>query len=175
VLRAENKALLASPGYKIHEPELSVVKEIIAAFPKGSMLAPLEISSNIVLLSSKYPQFHMREDHLGFFLLNNGRQADFDNRSKLFRYLYQHQPNQDEKEGKEILIKLVSSAGSPELVVTYGNSSNKEEIENTLLHHGYARAMEMNSNYVVFQRIGSPAATRYSMNDRAGIQLTLLD
>ncbi len=164
VLRAENKAFLASPGYKIHEPELSVVKEIIAAFPGGSMLAPLEISSNIVLLSSKYPQFHMREDHLGFFLLISGRQADYANRSKLFRYLYQHDPNHDEKEGKEILVKLVSSAESPELVVTYGNSSNKKEIENTLLDHGYVRAMEINSTYIVFHRMNS-SGTMHAMND----------
>jgi hypothetical protein len=158
VIRAENKAILASPAYKIHEPELSVVKEIIATFPRGSMLAPLEISSNIVLLSSKYPQFHMREDHLGFFLVSNGQQDDFANRSKLFRYLYQHNPNQDKKEGKEVLVKLISSRESPELVVTYDNFSNKEEIENALLHHGYARAMKTYHNYVVFQRIG-PSVT----------------
>jgi hypothetical protein len=159
VIRTENNAILAFPGYKIHEPELSMVKEIIAAFPRGSMLAPLEISSNIVLLSSKYPQFHMREDHLGFFLLNNGQHADFANRSKLFRYLYQDDPNQDEKEGKEALAKLISSMESPELVVTYDNSSNKKGIENTLLHHGYVRAMKINHNYVVFRRMGSSATT----------------
>lgn len=155
VIRTENKAILASPGYKIHEPELSVVKEIAAAFPKGSMLAPLEISSNIVLLSSKYPQFHMREDHLGFFLSSNGRQTDFANRSKIFRYLYQHDPNEDMKGGKEAFVKLISSAESPELVVTYDNFPDKEEIENRLLHHGYTRAMEIDHDYVVFQRMSN--------------------
>lgn len=87
-------------------------------------------------------------------------------RSNLFRYLYHDDPNQDEKGGKEALAKLISSMESPELVVTYDNSSSKEEIENTLLHHGYVRAMKINHNYVVFRRMGSTATTIYTENHR---------
>src|SRR5207248_4702727 len=71
VIRSGNGASLGWPGYKIHEPELSVVKEITATVPKGSMFAPLEISSNIVLFSPKYPQFHMRNDLLQYALRND--------------------------------------------------------------------------------------------------------
>lgn len=150
VIRPENHAVFGFPAYKIHEPELSLAREIATTVPKGSMLAPLEISSNILLFSSKYPQFHMREDFLGFVLLKGGRLADFTDRLKLFRYLYQNESSQD---GRNILEKLISSIEGPDIIVTYANSSNREEIRNTLFHHGYREASLSHKNYVLFQRI----------------------
>ena len=63
VIRRQKQTTIGWPGYKIHEPTLSAVKEIARTVTAGSMFAPVDISSNMLIYSSRYRQFHMRDEN----------------------------------------------------------------------------------------------------------------
>jgi hypothetical protein len=150
VIRAGNGAHLGMPGYKIHEPEISVIREIAEHFPEGSMFAPLEISSNILIYSSKYPQFHIRADSLEFILKREGMDSDLADRSKSFNYLYQ---NNNDHEDRLAFERIIKSVKSPDYFVAYANSPKINQIRDTLLANNYSEASISNSNYLVFSRV----------------------
>jgi hypothetical protein len=147
VIRQENGASMSWPGYKIHEPVLSVIKEITATVPEGSMFAPLEISSNVLLYSSKYPQFHMRDDFLQFALRNETGCAVVC-RSKIYEYLYQSDITE---EGRQLLEKMLSSSERPYVFVVSENSPRKEEINDLLSGHNYRKKLLVVGNYVLYE------------------------
>jgi hypothetical protein len=148
VTRRENGASMGWPGYKIHKPVLSAIKEITATVPGGSMFAPLEVSSNLLLYSSKYPQFHMREDFLEYALRNDGAGCVFVCRSKIYEYLYQ---GDAAEEGRQMLEEMLSSSERPYVFVVPEKSSKKEEINNLLSGHQYRKRLLVAGGYVLYE------------------------
>lgn len=149
VIRPENEASLGWPGYKIHEPVLSAIKQITAVLPEGSMFAPTEISSNMLVYSSKYPQFYMRDDYLQYIMNNNGMDAAFAERSKIYRYLYQD----SSAEGRNALQEMLSSASRPYVIVVPENRAWSEEIDQILTASNYRKRPLDGGRYVLFEEV----------------------
>jgi hypothetical protein len=147
VIRSENGANLGWPGYKIHEPTLSVVKEIAATVPEGSMFAPIAISSNMLVYSSRYPQFHMREDYLQYVMLNSGMESTFVERSKIYKYLYE---SDSAGEGKQAFEKMLSSDLRPYVIVVPEDRPTGEEIDRILTASNYRKSSLNAGRYVLF-------------------------
>jgi hypothetical protein len=150
VIRPENAANLGWPGYKIHEPTLSAVKEIAAALPEGSMFAPTAISSNMLVYSSRYPQFYMRDDFLQYVMHNNGMESAFVERSKIYKYLYQ---TDSTGEGRHAFQKMLSSEVRPHVVVVPENRPIGEEIDHILTASNYRKRPLNAGPYVLFEEL----------------------
>jgi Family of unknown function (DUF6077) len=150
VLRPENGAVLGDAGYKISEHHLVATQEIADRIPPSSMFSPLEISSNIMLLSSHYPQFHMREDYLGLMLSSVGHAQEFNDRAKAYAYLYNKQTSESNKLS---FIKIVTGKIRPNYVVVRNKSTNHEEIMKILLQEGYELHTNITGGYEVFSLV----------------------
>jgi hypothetical protein len=146
VLRKENGARLDWPGYKIDEATLAVVSKIVAAVPRGSMLAPIEISSNVLIYSAAHPQFHMREDYLRFVLVEAGYEAEFTRRVRAFRYLYENRAA-----GRAAFEEMLSAKTKPELIVLDATAL-RGDVKAILDANEYrVRALDI-GNYVLYER-----------------------
>src|SRR3546814_14928516 len=88
IIRSANSAQIRLPGYKIEPTTLSVVNEIVAVAPEGSMLAPIDIASNVLIYTAAHPQYYMRDDYLRFILYSFGLEDEFENRAAAFKFLY---------------------------------------------------------------------------------------
>jgi len=89
VLRPGNSSTFEfPPRHKIGADNLTASREIIDLIPSGTMFAPLELSSQILIMSSHYPQFHMRNDFLQRILVSIGHINEFHKRSNAYEYLY---------------------------------------------------------------------------------------
>lgn len=133
VIRRENASHLEFMSYKIHEPIRSYVKQFTEKMSPGSVFAPLEISSNIVINTSKFPQYYLREDYLGLVV---GTYLGVDNvfeRTQAARYLYGG--STDVSAQKEFLGFI--GRYRPDYVISRIRSANNEEAVNHLALLGY--------------------------------------
>ena len=160
VIRSENGASLGWPGYKIHEPTLSVVKEIAATVPEGSMFAPTAISSNMLVYSSRYPQFYMREDYLQYVMSNNGMESTFVERSKIYKYLY---GSDSAGEGKQAFQKMLSSDTRPYVIVVPEDRPGGDEIACILTASNYRKSSLNAGPYVLFIENAGGKSVRSSL------------
>jgi hypothetical protein len=151
VIRPENAATFGWPGYKIHEPELSAVEQITAAVPNGSMFAPLEISSNIVLLSARYPQYHLRYDFLQYALQREQADCDLGCRGAIYQYLYGGEIG---GEGGRMLETLLSSKTRPDIFVLSENTPEKNnEIDNLFRSHEFRETLRVAGGYRLYEPV----------------------
>ena len=111
------------------------------------MFAPTAISSNMLVYSSRYPQFYMREDYLRYVMLNNGMEGAFDERSKIYEYLYQ---NNMTEEGKRAFQKMLSSDLRPNVIVVPENRPGGDEIDRILTASNYRKSSLNAGRYVLF-------------------------
>jgi hypothetical protein len=135
------------PGLKIEEPARSAVKEIARTIPAGTMFAPVNISSNLLIYSSHYPQFHMRDDFLGYIAHESGVDQMSADRSSIYRYLYEG--SKDER-SKELLATMLASPGRPNIVVLPDHVASNANIQTLLTSHNYAAQHLSTAPYVLY-------------------------
>lgn len=152
VLRRNNDATIGRPGYKIEEPSLSAVKEITRTVPAGSMFAPVEISSNMLIYSSKYLQFYMRDDFLGYAAHESGAYQMFVDRTRVSQYLYEGSTSPD---ARELLSAMLASPGRPQVVVLPDRAASRAEIKDLLTGNNYALQRLSTAPYVLYVFEGS--------------------
>jgi hypothetical protein len=151
VIRPENAATFGWPGYKIHDPELSAVEQITRAVPSGSMFAPLEISSNIVLLSPRYPQYHLRYDLLQYALQREQADCDLGCREAIYQYLYGGELG---GEGGRMLETLLSSKTRPDIFVLSKNTPEKNnEMDNLFRSHEFRETLGVAGGYRLYEAV----------------------
>jgi hypothetical protein len=148
VIRSANGAVLGWPGYKIAEPALSLIREIAATVPDGSMFAPVEISGAMLVYSSRYPQYHMREDYLEYVLSSLGMEAAFLQRSKVYQYLYQ---GDDTGESERAFQEMLASDTRPYLIVVLKNTPRLDQIEQSLTARDYRKSLLNAGGYLLFK------------------------
>ncbi|MGB3338470.1 MAG: hypothetical protein WBA73_14955 [Devosia sp.] len=146
VIRSSNAASLRLPAYKIDQISLAVVDQIASTEVSGTMLAPIEISSNLLIYSSHFPQLHMREDYLKFVLADAGLESAFDERSMAYQYIYG-----GKIEGEPSFKMLLDSETRPSLVVTKDTATFRVDVDNALVSHGYTSA-PLPSGYTLYGR-----------------------
>jgi hypothetical protein len=152
VLRPENGATLELSGYKIGRRDLAAARHVIARAAPGTMFAPLELSGNILLLSSRFPQFHVREDYLGLMLRSVGQTQEFEARIKAYAYLYEQDVS---PEAKAAFFHLIEQPGGPRHVVVRTGSVNHAEIVRKLFDCGYQSRLAIDDRYQLFSAAGS--------------------
>lgn len=147
VVRPDNRATLDFHGYKIGSRDLAASQEIVDKIAYGSMFSPLELSSNILLLSSRYPQFHIREDYLGFILNAVGYSQELKKREKTYSYLY----NQDiSDDGKSSFLNIIEAPNKPNHIVIRTKSINYKGILRMLHNEGYESQLFIDDRYEIF-------------------------
>lgn len=149
VIRRENAAYLEFMGYKIHEPIRSYVKQFTEKMPPGSVFAPVEIASNIVVNTSKFPQYYLREDYLGLVVgAYLGRDNVFE-RVQAARYLYGDSTDiSAKKEYQEFIYRY-----KPDYVILRARLANNKEAINHLTLLGYSLHSLDDSDYQVWRMI----------------------
>lgn len=145
VLRPGNDASLGLPGYKIDASILSTVKDIVESAPDGPMFAPIEISSNLLIWSSAYPQYHMREDYLKFVLFRVGLEKLFEERAQMYQFLYGGDPR-----GAPAFQRLLSSSERPRSVVLKQGTSFYGMATEMLIANGYKMRNLRGKKHTVF-------------------------
>ena len=105
-------------------------------------------AENIVLFSTKYPQFYLRDDLLQYALRNDQTGCAFVCRSKIYEYLYQ---SGVAEEGRQMLEKMLSSSEKPDVFVVLEKSPKKEEINNLLSGHHYRKRLLVVGGYVLYE------------------------
>jgi hypothetical protein len=152
VIRRQNDATLGWPGFKIEEPTLSAIKEIARTVPTGSMFAPVDIASNMLIYSSKYPQFYMRDDFFGYAAHESGAYQMFVDRTKVYQYLYQDNTSSD---ARELLSGMLASPDRPHVVVLPNRSASRADIQDLLTSNHYSMRRLSTAPYVLYLFEGS--------------------
>lgn len=147
VLRKKPDMTLGWPGAKIAEPELSAVKEIVATVPASSVLAPIPISSNLLIYSSNYRQFHTREDFFVHVARQSGVNQLFLDRSSIYSFIYEDSKNPG---AGEVLSRMLSSPGRPQVVVLPDRTASIAEIRGLLERNHYSMRHLASAPYVLF-------------------------
>lgn len=147
VLRKKADMTLGWPGVKIAEPELSAVKEIVATVPASSMLAPIPISSNLLIYSSNYRQFHTREDFLVHVARQSGVDQLFLDLSSIYSFIYEDSQNPG---AGEVLNRMLSSPGRPQVVVLPDRTASIPEIRSLLGRNNYSMRHLSSAPYALF-------------------------
>ena len=158
VLRPDNRVQLRLGGYKVHAPTFAVAEEIARTQVGGSMFAPQELSSHIVLASPHFPQYHIREDYLRFALNQAGLDEAYRQRSEVYRYLYMNGPNPGGQENipcpeaREAFLQLLSPPDGPTIIVIRDHLANATELSEILGRYGYQGQKVPDSSYTLFHR-----------------------
>jgi hypothetical protein len=147
VIRRQNRATIGWPGYKIDEPTLSAVKEIARTVSAGSMFAPVDISSNMLIYSSRYRQFHMRDDFFGYVTHEAGMDQMFVDRSMVYKYLYEGGASPD---ARQLLSGMLASSGRPHVVVLPDSAASRTEIGSLFTTNNYSMQRLATAPYVVY-------------------------
>lgn len=114
VLRAENNSHWELLSEKTISGVLPAVQSMKERLDPGSMFAPLEISSTVVLVTSKFPQYSFREDYLGYVLENSHMDGELLNRRKVAHFLNDDPEDTDARAAAEALL---ASGNGPAHVV----------------------------------------------------------
>ncbi|MCS3846125.1 hypothetical protein GGR70_001060 [Xanthomonas campestris] len=149
VLRPENGATLAMPGYKIGRTDLATSQQVIACGHAGSILAPTQIASNILLLSSRFPQYEMRDDYLGLMLEKVPSPFSLQQRRAASAYLYNDDISNDAERAFQMLI---GSKHRPDYILAREGVVNHRSIAKWLTDAGYAGRCEITGGYRLFGR-----------------------
>lgn len=148
VVRPGNRATIDFHGYKIGSRDpFAVSQKIIDTIAYGSMFSPIELSNNILLLSSRYPQFYMREDYLGFMLGSVGHSQEFKKRAKTYSYLYNEDISDD---GKLSFLNIIKDKNKPNHIVVRSKSINYKVILQMLRQEGYEARFFIDDRYEIF-------------------------
>ena len=121
-------------AFKLPQSLKTQLNQMLAEVPAGTMFAPLDVASNIVILSASYPQFYVREDNLRLALIDVDPELNFDTRRIIAGYLYR-QDGSVEAKGK--LIALLHSSARPKTFVLYENDPHYPTISQLLIDSGY--------------------------------------
>lgn len=148
IIRPENRGVRFSTDYKISTQVLPVAEAIVHKLPSGRMLAPIEISSAVHLLSSRFPQFHTREDYLQLVMNDIGMHAEFVRRVAMYRFMYE---GDGTPAGGQVLDELLSRADRPKFVVVRNYATNKLEIQQALVRHYCKVVLQPNDIYSIYQ------------------------
>ncbi|WP_426150141.1 hypothetical protein [Pseudomonas sp. DC3000-4b1] len=149
VLRAENSASWELFSKKVGPELLSVAEAMKKALPEGSMLAPIEIASSVVLVTAKFPQYNYREDYLGYVLENLHLDGELSLRQKTARFLYENPQDVDARNAAQIL--LASSQG-PSYVVLRADRPPVSEVIGLLKGCDYTEGPRL-GRYQVFNKV----------------------
>ncbi|WP_156489527.1 DUF6077 domain-containing protein [Bradyrhizobium sp. DOA1] len=147
VIRKKPDMTLGWPGVKIAQPELSAVREIAETVPAGSMLAPIPISSNLLIYSPNYRQFHTREDFFVHVARQSGVDQLFLDRSSIYSFIYEDSKN---PAVKELLNRILASPGRPQVVVLPDRTVAIPEIRGLLERNNYAMRHLASAPYALF-------------------------
>lgn len=147
VLRHDNGAALALPGYKIGANDRASAQQFIRRAAPGSVFAPVQLASNILLLSSDFPQYFMREDYLGLMMASVPAHVSFQQRLDAAFYLYS---NGATPEAEKAFRAMIAAADGPQHVLVPANADRYAAIASQLAAAGYRRAFAVAGGYAVF-------------------------
>ncbi|WP_231104144.1 DUF6077 domain-containing protein [Xanthomonas graminis] len=153
VLRHDNGATLALPGYKIGTADRRCAQQLVQRAAPGSMLAPVEIASNVLLLSSRFPQYVVREDYLGLMMSTVPARISFQQRQDAAAYLYR---NAATPEAENAFRATIAAANGPAHVLVRADADRHAVIAAQLDAAGYRRAFAVAGGYELFSRIPRP-------------------
>jgi hypothetical protein len=147
VLRRDNAAYLEFLSYKIHEPTRSFVQAFERTLPPGSCFCPVDVASNLVIYSSKFPQFYLREDYLNLVVERYLSADQAQARRNIAAYLYSASTSPDTKSSFQMMIRM----GGPDYVVLVNDSLNTLEAANFLSSTGYNKMDLGDSRYQLWK------------------------
>ncbi|WLA08201.1 DUF6077 domain-containing protein [Xanthomonas translucens] len=153
VLRHDNGATLALPGYKIGTADRICAQQLVQGAAPGSMLAPVEIASNVLLLSSRFPQYVVREDYLGLMMSSVPARISFQQRQDTAAYLYR---NAATPEAENAFRATIAAANGPAHVLVRTDADRHAVIAAQLGAAGYRRAFAVAGGYELFSRTPRP-------------------
>jgi hypothetical protein len=148
VFRHENAAEFDFVSYKIHEPIRSFVREFTILMAPGSVFAPVEVSSNLVIYTSKFPQFYLREDYLGLVVGKYLGASNAFQRNHAARYLYGGSTNLSARDA----FRGFASQNRPDYVILNPHSINNEEVGGYLASLGYSLGVLDGFDHQVWKR-----------------------
>lgn len=153
VIRPENGASFERPRYKLGIYERRVAQLMIAHAEPGPMLAPVEIASTVLLLSSGYPQIYMREDFLRLALESCDRLEEFVLRKQAAIFAYNPTYTAEDKQG---FLALTRSANRPVSIILKENAH--PEVVETLAQAGYQATQAVMFGFRLYTSTPSKAA-----------------
>ncbi len=149
VLRPENGATLSTPGYKISNADRATSEQTIRCGHAGTILAPTQIASNILLLSAGFPQYVMRDDYLGLMLSTVPSQVSLEQRNAASAYLY---GNDESTMASFAFRTLIISPLAPDHILTKESAINFKMISTQLTEAGYVDRCGISGGYRLFSR-----------------------
>ena len=133
VLRKENNANFELFSIKMNEHINSVVIEISDGTIPGTMFAPLELASNLVIYTSKYKQYYGREDFYDLTLQKYNVEDGLLERKLTAKYLY---GDLESSAYKDIFHKFIK-VNRPDYVVLKKGAINTIESTSILIKEKY--------------------------------------
>ena len=152
IFRLENGTTFEWAKYKIDIQSYLVANEVMSISPQGPMLAPLEISSAILLLSSKFPQVVMRDDYMRLVIESSGNADEYEMRNSSVSYLYKGSKKDADRFAFE---RLINSEYRPKSVILLNDSANSSGAAHLLSAAGYLSMGVAKQDYLVFARFSS--------------------
>jgi hypothetical protein len=146
VFRADNHVWRPWAPYKINPAIFADCQTLKDRLPPGSMLAPLDLSDHLILLTSAYPQFHTRQDFLQFILQGAGHSQDFVLRERAYAYLVSQTSSPDNREHFQ---QLINAHFRPRHVITPLTGNGLQDRQTLLTAAGYTPAL-VTHNHQVF-------------------------
>ncbi|SFA70446.1 hypothetical protein SAMN03159488_00079 [Pseudomonas sp. NFIX10] len=134
VFRPGNGAEFDLFSYKIHEPIRSYVSKFANSMKPGSVFAPLEISGNLIIYSSKFPQYYLREDYLGLIVSKYSGESNALERNLTASYLY---GSSTDPAARDAFHKFVDQY-KPDYLILNPHASNSAEAGSYLAVRGYS-------------------------------------
>lgn len=148
VFRRENSTFFEFLTYKIHQPTLLFIQEFDQKLPPGTCFCPIEIGSNLVIYTSKYPQYYLREDYLRLIVEKYLGNRNAQQRSLAASYLYSSSETPEAKSSFYDMVNIIS----PDYVVLSPYSSNTTVAGSFLSSVGYYSIVFNGAGYQVWRR-----------------------
>lgn len=146
VLRRENGAYFDFLSFKIHEPIRSYIAKFSNSLLPGTVFAPLEIASNIVIYTSRFPEYYLREDYLGLVVGKYVNAANFAERTRVANYLY------GPPAGPSDVVYSFVNQYHPQYVILNRSAANYKEAMRDLDRGGYSPDTLDNPTYQVWKK-----------------------
>lgn len=143
IIRPANGAIVEWPNYKI-APATRQAVAALAASSSGTMFAPLEISSNLLLMTATVTQYHVRDDWFEFILAKAGASDVFTHRRAVYSYLYAGNDG-----AREAAISMLREPTRPATVVI--RDEDAERVSAVLNAHGYQADARQYGGYLAFR------------------------
>jgi len=146
-----NGATYGYPRYKIRQDEITRAEHIIRAIAPASIFAPLEVSTPMLMLSSKYPQVHTRKDFLRLTFGPLGRGDEAERREASYQCLYGDCADPGERTA---LAALLNSPDRPHYVVVLSKKDSDRRVIELLGEAGYGNPLIIDQEYEVVSDMG---------------------